>query len=198
LYLACTEGRFEEAIAESRRACELDPLSGPAHAALGWVLFCAGRLRESEEAARRGLHLEPMLWTAYRVLGYTLGAQGRFEESVEMLEAGLPVSGRHVWIAVNLAEVLAVSGQADRARRLFDEIVSRSRTQYVQPLFFGLIHAALGDLDRAFEIYEQGLRERDCLPVMNYSPVIGSGLRKDPRYASIVRRLGLEPAPDLR
>jgi hypothetical protein len=102
-----------------------------------------------------------------------------------------------MWIEVNLAEVFAVSGQMERARRLFDEIVARAQSHYVQPLFFGLLHAALGDFDAAFEIYERGFRERDVLPIMNYSPVVGSSLRQDPRYAALVRRLGLTPAPDL-
>jgi tetratricopeptide (TPR) repeat protein len=175
----------------------LDPLSGPAHVALGWVLYCAGRHKESEEVAKRALAIEPMLWTAYRVLGVTLAAQGRLSEAIETLESALPISGRHIWIIVNLAEVFTMAGERQKARLLFDEIAARAKTQYVQPLFLGLLHAALGDFDAAFEIYERGFRERDVLPIMNYSPILGSNLRQDPRYASIVRRMGLVPAPDL-
>jgi hypothetical protein len=83
----------------------------------------------------------------------------------------------------------------DRARRLLDEVNARAASQYVQPLFHGLIHAAAGDFDKAFEVYERGLAERDCLPIINYSPVEGSALRQDPRFAELMRRLGL-PAPE--
>jgi tetratricopeptide (TPR) repeat protein len=197
LYLACTEGKFDEAIAAGRRASELDPLSGSAHTALAWVHCCAHNYEKAEEEARRGLAIEPFLWTAARVLGVALMAQGRYPDSIEVLEAAMPISGRHVWIATNLAEVYALSGQPDRARRLFDEIAERSRTQYVQPLFLGLLHAAIGDNDRVFEIYAKAVEERDTLPIINYSPAPGSLVRRDPRFYALVRRLGLTPAPDL-
>jgi non-specific serine/threonine protein kinase len=197
LFLACTEGKFEDAIAAARKASELDPLSATAHTALAWVYCCAGQFQTGQEEAQRALAIEPMLWTAARIVAVTQMALEKYDDAVETLEAAMVVSGRHVWVAANLIEAYVLSRQMDKARRLSDEIVERSRTQFVQPMFLGLIHALMGDRESAFATYERAFEERDGLPVINYSPVIGCPIRKEPRFVKLVRRVGMTPAPDL-
>ena len=65
------------------------------------------------------------------------------------------------------------------------------RKRYVPPVSIGLIHAALGDFDRAFEWFEKGIEANDThLAFVNRSPAY-EFVTKDPRWEEIRERIGL-------
>jgi pentatricopeptide repeat protein len=86
------------------------------------------------------------------------------------------------------------AGRLDDARQLADEAIAMGATRYVQPTLIALFHAAAGRLDEGFAALARAEREHDLLPVMNYFPTV-TPLKRDPRWAATLRRIGVEPAP---
>jgi hypothetical protein len=66
-----------------------------------------------------------------------------------------------------------------------------SSTRYVSPYSVALVHCGLGDRDQALAWLEKAYVERsDYMPYLNREPML-DGLRSDPRFAALVRRVGL-------
>ena len=59
LYLSWVEGRTDEAVAEARRAVELDPLGAHTNAVLGLILYCGQRNEEAITQTRKVIEHDP-------------------------------------------------------------------------------------------------------------------------------------------
>ena len=80
------QGQFDEAIAEMKRALELDPLSVIINADLGNVLFHARRYDEAIEQLRKTLEMEPNFYYARWNLGQALEMKGLVKEAIAEYE----------------------------------------------------------------------------------------------------------------
>ena len=84
-------------------------------------------------------------------------------------------------------------GRRAEAEQALAELEAQAARQYISPLAFVLIHAGLGEIDQAFEWLERAYQARDPkLPYVNVHPR-WDGLRADPRFGDLLRRMGLEP-----
>jgi TolB-like protein len=196
LYLSLILGRTEQAIEEGEAAAALDPLSGSATAGLQFGLLQAGRFEEAEAACRHSLDLEPT-WTARRVLGLVLKEVGRREEALAEL---LRTHAESPAISITEGDIIAALvalGDTTQAAARFDTLLERARTTYVLPSSMAAAAGYLGRTDEAFEWLERAYREGDgILPMMNYARPAGP-LRHHARFGRVMRRIGLEPAPDI-
>ena len=199
LGLSSALGDFTQAIAIGERAIEVDPLSAASCMAMNGVYMCAGRYVEAEAIARRAADLSPGLWLAGRGLGMALGLQGRHEEAIRVLEAALTQSGGNIWMISTLCQSHGWAGNSAEARRYHDMLIAAAAAgKYVQPLMRASTHAAVGELDTAFEWFERAYRERDPLPILNYWPAASPALAADPRFDALMKRVGVRPADRLR
>src|SRR5215813_5825226 len=69
-------GRFDEAIAEGKRAIELDPLSPVINTDLGSTLINARRYDEAIMQLRKTLEIDPAFYYAHYALGLALQLKG--------------------------------------------------------------------------------------------------------------------------
>jgi serine/threonine protein kinase/Tfp pilus assembly protein PilF len=193
-YLGLVEGSFEPAVAEARRAIDLDPLSGSAHAVLGTLWLCDGKYGDAQTSLNRAIELDPRLWVAHRSLGLTFMQQQRYDEALAIFDDALALSKRHPWILSYVAEIYRRAGRAADAEALYVEMTSRARTIYIQPLFRAYMSAATGRIDEAFEWLERAYRERNSIPPMNYF-ASSKPLTDDPRFPGLLARTGVTLSP---
>jgi len=67
--------------------------------------------------------------------------------------------------------------------------------RYVPPTYFGMLYAGMGDKDQAFIWFEKAFAERaDGLTWLGVEPML-DGIRSDPRYHNLLRRIGLPQQP---
>jgi serine/threonine-protein kinase len=198
LYLHYIERKVDEAVAAYERAVRLDPLSPMSAGLLAVGLYSAGRYSDALVHAQRAVQLVPN-WNSYRMLGTVYAASGRHQEAIAVLDTAVQLSGRHPWTLMPLARALAEAGDTARAVSLFDELVARSRQEYVHPSVIGVIAGTLGRVDDAFQWFEQALDEHDTYlfilhgvtwenPVRRMPP----RLLQDPRLDTLWRRMGLD------
>ena len=87
----------------------------------------------------------------------------------------------------------ALSGNREKARQALADLRELSKRRYVSPFETAVIYTGLGDKDRALEWLEKAYEDRSFgLTRLKVDPRFDP-LRADPRFAGLLRRMGLEP-----
>ena len=180
-------GRTEEALAEHRRAQELDPLT-PLHTVwVPGVYLWGGRFAEALDEARRVAIKYPDIGTAHFLLGAAAVELDEFDEAIKAHERAVEMSEHWRWA---LARTYALAGRTHDARQLLAELNAQPLTRWNA---YGLaaLHTALGDLDEAFRYL--ALRPAHLwLPWTRNDPAFAP-LRNDPRFAAHLATMDLKP-----
>jgi TolB-like protein/Tfp pilus assembly protein PilF len=192
-YLAVV-GRLDEAVAEARRAHQLDPLSLSLNASFGETLYRAGRLEEAAAQLRGVLALDSSFILANSYMGMLHLFQGRAAGALPYLERAIDPKVRYSLDLALLGYGYSKAGRRREAEALRQELLARRSRGYVSPVSIALLAAGLGDTAEAFAWLRRGVEAHD--PVLNYgfaSQPLFEPLRRDPRGAAILRRMGLPP-----
>ncbi|MGC2183535.1 MAG: tetratricopeptide repeat protein [Terriglobales bacterium] len=177
------QGRTDEALGWAQRAHELDPLGG-AGRTNGFILFHARRYEE----AIRELRSHPDDW----YLAFPLIANGQPDEAITVLEKALAGSGRDSATLGVLVRAYAHAGRHADALRLLNELNRRQQKRYVPSAAFVNAYLGLGDNEQAFVWLEKAYNEQsNILGLLKVHPYFDP-LRGDPRFADLVRRVGLD------
>jgi TolB-like protein/DNA-binding winged helix-turn-helix (wHTH) protein/Tfp pilus assembly protein PilF len=182
-------GRYDEAIAEMRKAENLDPLSLIINADLAELLVLAHSYDESIRQSRKTIEMDPNFALAHNQLAQAYLQKHMYGEAVAELQKAVQLSGRSPTCIANLARAYVASGKRSEAVQLLGELKKRSSPGYSNALEIAMIYASLGDMDQAMNWLEQGYEER-----FNPGALLRPGLdplRSDSRFQNLVRRVGL-------
>ncbi|HKP12324.1 MAG TPA: tetratricopeptide repeat protein, partial [Blastocatellia bacterium] len=190
VYLAAMR-RMDEAVAEIRRAEQLDPLSLPIVTSKGWIFYLARRYDEAHETLQKALELDRDFALAHRRLGQVYEARGMFAEALREYERCSQLAPDDVETQAALAHAYGASGEPERAREVIARLIDSAKGRYVPAYLIAVIHIGIGDADAAFAWLERALAERyGYLAYMNVSPVFDP-LRQDERLSDLAARVGL-------
>lgn len=177
-----------------RTAQELDPISACAAATAGWSHFLDGRYDDAIRNCQTALTLDPNLFLAHEYLACALIRKGQFAEALDALQKAATVSNRHQQVIGILGYAHATAGHADEARQLLDELQRRAPTEsYACPVFPAMIHTALGETEQALTLLEPAARDCDfnIFVFLIIHPCF-ERLRAEPRYAAMLKEVGLD------
>jgi TolB-like protein/Flp pilus assembly protein TadD len=182
-------GRHEEAVAESRRAKELDPLSLGYSTRLGLTLLFARRHDEAIDALKQSLVMDPASSVPHLFFGYNYAAKGLFAEAVAAYLEAIRLGDDSASAQIYLGAAYAHSGDRARAQAILKRLqASRS---YVSPGELAILYAALGQREQAFTSLGKALDRRDVQLVYLGTDPAFDDLRHDPRFEDLIRRVGL-------
>jgi len=185
-------GRMDEAMREIKRAQELDPLALIVNVNAGWIFYHARQYDQSIEQMRKSLDMDPNFARAHWAISEPLEQQQKYEEAIAELQKARQLDETPIMLAL-LGHVYAASGRRSEAQKIIDELNTLSKRMYVDPYFLAEIHTALGERDRAIQELERAYDEHSSwLLWLKVEPKFDS-LRSDPRFANLVRRIGLAP-----
>jgi TolB-like protein/Flp pilus assembly protein TadD len=188
-----TQGRHDEAVREIRRGVELDPLSVRSHSHGSILLTFTRRYDEAIELARKALELDPNAALALAFQGLAYAEQSRFKEAIENLQRAAQLSDNNPTILIFHAHVLAAAGQKEQARKVIRQAEDALKNRYFCPYEIGHAYVSLGDNDTATKWFRKGVEQRaDCMAWLGVEPWIDP-FRSDPRYADLIRDVGLAP-----
>lgn len=179
-------GRMDEAVVSIKRAQELDPLSLVINAVVARALFFADRQDEAIAAARKTLELDDKVFLARLILGRSLARKGMYDDAIAELKKAKSLPGTVSEASSLLAYSYAVSGRRAEAQQVLGEMTQLSKRRYVQPYDFAIVHAGLGNRDRALEWLEKAHADKNHqITLITVVPEFES-LRSDPRFERLV------------
>jgi tetratricopeptide (TPR) repeat protein len=186
-------GRYQNWVAEVKRARELDPLSVALFGGGGDdVTVARGQYDLSIEENRQRLELDPNNPRPYLKLGRVYRLKGMYEEAIVHIQKGITLSGGAPGALGALGYTYAVSGERDKALKIVQQLTVLSTDRYVPPYHIAFIYTGLGEKDRAFDWLQKAVADRSILDAL-----IGhkewDSLRSDPRYGELRHRIGLQP-----
>jgi eukaryotic-like serine/threonine-protein kinase len=182
-------GRHDQAITEITRARELDPLSPGVNATVGYVLSSAHRYDQAIAALNRTIDLDPKYPYAHLFLGHTLAAQGKNAEAVAAYTKAIALGLDTPATQIFLGAASAHAGDRTRAVAILQQM--QSSTARVSAAELAILLAALGEREQAFASLERAYRAHDIqLQYLGVEPGFDP-LRSDPRFADLMRRVGL-------
>jgi len=184
------QGRQEEALAEAKRALQVDPLSPLMHRNLALIHYYARRLEEAEAKARDSLEMDSRSAGAHFTLARILNARGDHEGAIAAAEM-VPPEQRSNELSAMLGYAYAQAGQLAKARELLAQFRASSRRRPVAPHHEAVLQIGLGDRDAAFQAFERALAQRSpYLLGLRTFPLLDP-LRGDPRFSALVKKVGL-------
>jgi serine/threonine-protein kinase len=187
-------GRFDQAIAEARRAADLDPLSIATMWTLARVLNLSGDQLGAIAEMKRSLEIEPASMRPYYIMGWAYYKIGRVDKAYAALEASIALGGDNPFKKGFLGHIYAASGRVDDARKLLNELIELSKTRFVSAFYIAIVYAGLGELDAAFEYMDRAFEERSSyMAYAGVTPFL-DGLKGDPRFGLLLQRLSLTHA----
>jgi tetratricopeptide (TPR) repeat protein len=181
----------EEALKETKKAVELDPIAALPAYALGLVCIGTGRYEEALRVAERMLARDSSHAILYRVLGMARLCLGQYDEATAALERGAALSMRHPLFIGELGATRAAKGDFAEARRLQEELLARSHTAYTSPMSLAVIPTAIGDIPTALKYIEMAFEQRDPLLIAATTWPTVTPLRKEPRVVRLFEEMGV-------
>jgi TolB-like protein/DNA-binding winged helix-turn-helix (wHTH) protein/Flp pilus assembly protein TadD len=189
-------GRYDEAIAEMRKAENLDPLSLIINADLAELLVLAHSYDESVRQSLKTIEMDANFPLAHNQLAQAYLQKHMYDEAVAELRKAVQLSGGSPTCIANLARAYVVSGKRSEAVKLLSDLKKRSTPGYSNASEIAMIYASLGDTDQAMNWLEKGYDER-----FNPGVLLRPGfdpLRSDSRFQNLLHRIGLSGRDDLR
>jgi TolB-like protein/DNA-binding winged helix-turn-helix (wHTH) protein len=187
-YLAF-QGRFTEALAESERARELDPLSLIIAADNGAIFYFSRQYDRAIARFRAVLDMDPGFTRAHLVVA-AYAQKGQFADALADIDAWRRIAGDRPWIAGWEAYVYGRAGDRAKAQKALQKVEQLSRKWQVDPAQFMIVsYAGMGDKEKCLAWLEKAISEHTNMTGLKVDPLYDP-LRSDPRFQDLLRRVG--------
>ncbi len=183
--------RLDEASIAVKRAVELDPLSSVIQMNLAEVQAAQGDFSDSVATSLKLIEISPDFAVGYVPLGRAYLALGRPDDAIAALEKAVDLNQRAGYELGELGYAYAKSGRRSEAQQILKELEEKYTRKEAKGMNVAAIYVGFGDKDKAFEWLEKDLRSRNGELGMITWLLTWEPLRADPRYSSLVRRMGL-------
>ena len=183
-WFALEMGRLQEAITESRKAVELDSLSPLYNNMLGEVYYYQRDYNHAIEQQNKTLEMNPNYIDAVASLGNLYAKLGDYKHAMEQWVKFEQLQGNET-LAKEVTQIFERSGSKGVVRKFAE--VDEAEGHYHQA---AACLAMLGEKDAAFADLERAVAAGDGIDTIKLDPNLDN-LRSDPRYADLLRRIGL-------
>ena len=191
-------GRTAEAIAENRKALELDPLSLPINNFMGMTYYFAGEYDKANQQYQHTIEMDPTFPLAHEYFSALLLAMGKYEPSIEEHQKSRLLSGSSPEAAAAEAadrlKAFRTGGPSAFWQRVLEDTLGDMKrgNGSISASEMSAAYALAGNNDKAFEWLDKAYDERDGqdITLLKVDP-FWKNLRGDPRFSAFLRRLGL-------
>jgi TolB-like protein/Tfp pilus assembly protein PilF/class 3 adenylate cyclase len=183
-------GVFDQAIAEVKRAVELDPLSAIINANLGYCYFLARRYDDAIFEARKTIELDPNFVYGHVVLAHALELKGDLGQAIAIYQT-LHQKNKGYRSLVFLAHLHGLKGEREKAlERLGQAKDLEEKAGIVWAYGYALAYLGLGDKSKAIDWLEQSYRAKETgnIVYIKVEPLFDS-LRGDPRFEKLANQI---------
>jgi TolB-like protein/Flp pilus assembly protein TadD len=190
-HLLMVEGRYEEALAETRQALELEPALPIFRVVKAEILYHARRYDEAIEETTAVIKSHPEFVFAYYWLGCAYQAKKMYPEAIATFERARKMTGDWPFIIMATGHAQALAGNTVEATNAINKLTQMKQTRIIPDIYLAAIYVGLGDKDQAFHYLDAAYQERvDRLVYLNVEPM-SDPIRSDPRFAQLMAKIGL-------
>jgi TolB-like protein/Tfp pilus assembly protein PilF len=186
-------GRSEEALEVAKGALDLDPASPAVSHSLAVQLYLARKFDRAIEQAHDTLEMDANFAISYAVLGEVYLSKGMYREGLSALEKYSALSRSGAASLALLGYSHARLGERKESLQVMEALKAASKQSFVPALFVALVYAGLEDKDQAFTWLEKAYEERFNRLAYLKVEALWDPLRSDPRFADLLRRVGIPP-----
>jgi len=188
--LVATE-QFADGLAHVRTAVELDPASPSIRRVAGWMSYYCRQPDEAAVEVERALALNPVSEESHRLLGLIRMFQGSYEAATVAFREAISISDENAYALAGLGHLEVLTGNRAAAEEIRATLEARGRERYVSPVALATVLIALECRDEAFASLHAAAQERrGFMAYLRVHPLV-DGLRRDPRFPELLRRVGL-------
>jgi tetratricopeptide (TPR) repeat protein len=185
------EGKPEEAVAQMRAAVKADPLSPVISNFFSLVYLNSDRFDDAVLEAKRTQELDPDYLYEFPSLAEAYRQKEMFAEAIELYKKAQEKNGApQPGLAITYAQI----GRQAEARRILDDLKKIAATKYIPAEEIAAVCVALDDKEEAFEWLERAYREHSGPLHAIATRKVFRPLHSDPRFAALLKRIGLDPA----
>jgi len=183
------QGKLEEAIAEFRKAVELDPKYTAAHLHLGYAYDRKGRIEDAMAKYRTVIELEPGNLIAHTNLGVLYDRKGLYDEAIGEFEHALRIDPANATARTNLENAKRSKGIVHEREERFAQAKREVEADPKNPRAaynLGRLYASYDKKDQALQWLAKALKLGfDDFKFMKDDPAL-AGLRNDPDFTRLV------------
>ncbi len=186
-----TMGQLQESVLEVERARELDPLASIVNSDLCTMLFFARRYDEALAQCKANLDLDPNSVRALWFIGDVYAAKGMNSEAVSTFLQAMQLGGAPPGMIAAAKTGARDSGLKGYWKALTPFLPENVANGNLEPFDAAVGYAYAGDADMALRSLERAVEAR-CYGItyLAVNPMFDE-LRSDPRFVSLLRRIGL-------
>jgi TolB-like protein len=188
--------RFDQGLDELKRARALDPLSLIAGSDLAVGLFRAhqedGAIAEVQEI----LAMEPNYVPAHLYLGSFYEGAKRYAQAEAEFSKFAELTGEDGNLLGLRARMYAAAGEKEKARRIVDDLLSRSREGRYGYFQIAVLYAGIGEKELALAALQRAYDEHSWWMVTSKVEPAFDSIRSEPRFQHIMKQVGLDGRPN--
>jgi len=191
LYLMAMS-RTAESLAQMNRARELDPLSISMSFSLGWRLYMARQYDQAISQLRNTLEMDPNFALPRMVLGQAYEQKGLYPQAIAELQKAAAFSHDSPPMLGSLGRAFGLAGNKAAADKILAQMLEQSKKRYVSPFYVSVVYAGLHENEKAMDWLEKAYEDRsNAIIFLKVDPDF-DGLRSNPRFQALLRRLTLQ------
>jgi len=191
LYLMAM-GRTMESLTQMNRARDLDPLSISMNFSLGWRLYMARQYDQAINQLRNTLEMDPNFALPRVVLGQAYEQKGLYPQAIVELQKAAAISHDSPPMLGSLGHAFGAAGNKAEADKILGQLLGQSKKHYVSPFYVSIVYAGLHENEKAMDWLEKAYEDRsNAIIFLKVDPDF-DGLRSDPRFQVLLRRLALQ------
>jgi serine/threonine protein kinase/tetratricopeptide (TPR) repeat protein len=186
-------GRHSEAIAQAKKAVELEPLNLKYNDTLGAAYDAARQYELGIEQEKKTLDIDPTYVSALENLASLYFDSHKYDLWLQEWKKAATSNNdaEDLAMAEGTARAYAKAGFKGAIQRMLDIQLQQSKRHYADPARIAYSYAALGDRDQTFAWLEKAYAEKSNQ--LGYVKTVSNmdNLRSDPRYAALLKKMGL-------
>jgi TolB-like protein/DNA-binding winged helix-turn-helix (wHTH) protein len=190
-------GQHDQAIAEMNKAVTLDPLSLPIRSFVGRTYFWAHRYNEALAQFQKAAEMDPNFAINHERLSHLYACIEKFEDAIDEETKARVLAGEDSKAAVREGDELRQALAARGPRGYWEKLLELSKDEknppeaYVSDYGIAILYARLGEKENALAFLEKAHTKHElAMTEMGMEPAFDL-LRSHPRFADLVRQIGL-------
>ncbi len=187
-----SQGRSDEALAESARALDFDPVSTNSGCLRARLLYYAREFDQAISLYRKTVETDPTVAGHCTWSSLAFQQRSRFPESIAAAKQASEASPNEMLPRAVLARAYGVTGNKAEAQKVLHHFRELAKRRFISEYDFAVANSGWNP-EESLAWLEKCYRNRAGLIVYLRMDSAFDGLRSDPRFQDLVRRIGIPP-----